>query len=87
METVIIQEKVNEDGTREGVTKIGDYAFESCTSLKNIEIPETVTSIGSTCFGSCTALESITIPATVKTIPYRMLSHCINIKEIILLIW
>lgn len=84
METVIIQEKVNEDGTREGVTKIGDFAFQGCTSLKNIDIPQTVTSIGSTCFGSCTALESITIPGSVKTIPSRLVSACTNIKEIVL---
>ena len=40
-------------GDLKGVTKIGDYAFDSCTSLTNITIPDGVTSIGDNSFSNC----------------------------------
>ena len=30
----------------EGTTKIGNYAFDDCTSLESVTIPESVTEIG-----------------------------------------
>lgn len=36
-----------------GVTRIGGSAFNSCKSLKHVELPDAVTYIGSTAFGSC----------------------------------
>ena len=43
------------------ITKIGDYAFEGCSSLESIEIPSSVTSIGNGAFIECRSLESISI--------------------------
>ncbi|MBQ2740894.1 MAG: leucine-rich repeat domain-containing protein [Clostridia bacterium] len=36
----------------DGVTSIGDYAFESCENMKSITIPASVNSIGNYAFGS-----------------------------------
>ena len=36
---------------REGVTSIGMYAFDRCSGIKNITIPDNVTSIGYGAFG------------------------------------
>ena len=52
----------------EGVTKIKDYAFSSCSSLTNITIPSGVTSIGHGAFQSCSSLTAITIPSGVTSI-------------------
>lgn len=42
------------------ITKLGDYAFYTCTNLKNVVIPNKVTSIGERTFGLCSNLNSIT---------------------------
>ena len=46
----------------DGVTSIGDYAFERCTGLGSITIPDSVNSIGYEAFDRCTKLTSIYIP-------------------------
>ena len=52
----------------EGVTYIGNYAFEECSSLISIEIPEGVTSIGEWAFSRCSSLTNIEIPEGVTSI-------------------
>ncbi|MCQ2254369.1 MAG: leucine-rich repeat domain-containing protein [Bacteroidaceae bacterium] len=42
------------------ITKIGDYAFYSCSILKNLTIPNKVKSIGERSFGNCPNLNTIT---------------------------
>ncbi len=52
----------------EYVTKIGDFAFEDCSSLTSIMMPDGVTSIGSSAFSGCSSLTSITIGNGVTSI-------------------
>lgn len=52
----------------EKVTSIGKGAFQDCTTLENITIPDSVTSIGDGAFSGCTNLESITIPFVGATL-------------------
>ena len=52
----------------DGVTEIGEGAFEDCTSLTSVSIPSSVTYIGETAFRGCTSLASMTIPNSVTTI-------------------
>ena len=49
------------------VTRIGSHAFENCTGLMSITIPDSVTSIDDSAFRGCSSLESITIPFVGKS--------------------
>ena len=51
-----------------GVTAIGDQAFDYCTKLTSVTIPDSVTSIGDCAFSNCTGLTSVTIPDSVTEI-------------------
>ena len=57
-------------------------AFEDCSSLTSITIPEGVTSIGAYTFHGCSSLTSITIPEGVTSIPSMTFYNCSNLKSI-----
>lgn len=65
----------------EGVTAIGDEAFESCTNLTTITIPNSVTSIGSGAFAN-DIFNEITIPDNVQTIGEEAFKGCSNLTTI-----
>lgn len=50
------------------VKTIGEYAFNSCDSLKNIVIPDTVTEIKDEAFFYCVNLTSISLPNSINSI-------------------
>ena len=47
----------------EGVTFIGDSAFENCRNLLSVTLPETLTDIGSNAFLGCDNLSAVHIPS------------------------
>jgi hypothetical protein len=59
-----------------GVTNIGNVAFQDCNNLKWITIPEGVTIIGTRAFENCTSLSAIAIPASVTQIEARAFRNC-----------
>ena len=65
-----------------GITKIGGYAFNSCSSLSSITIPAGVTSIEGYAFVNCSSLSSITIPAGVTSIGSYVFSSCSSLSSI-----
>lgn len=65
----------------ESVTRIRQYAFCGCESLKSVTIPEGVTTIDSLAFGGCTSLESVTISKGVTTIETSAFSGCKSLSK------
>ena len=65
-----------------GVTSIGDYAFDDCVNLASITIPDSVTSIGKSAFDGCTDLASITIPNSVTSIGDYAFNWCKSLTSI-----
>ena len=61
---------------REGTTRIGDKAFQNCTSLVSVTIPNTVTTIGNYAFQGCTSLTSVIIPNSVTNVGEMAFSGC-----------
>ena len=70
---------IPDDGS---VTSIGWYAFEGCSGLTSITIPDSVTSIGSYSFRDCSGLTSITIPDSVTSIGSQAFYNCSGLKSV-----
>lgn len=64
------------------VIKIGDYAFEDCSELTSITIPNSVTAIGSYAFKGCSGLTTISIPNSVTDIGGSAFYGCSGLKTI-----
>ena len=51
--SVVIPEKFTYEGVEYSVTSIGGNAFENCSGVTSVTIPNSVTTIGLAAFGSC----------------------------------
>ena len=80
---VKIPESVTYNGNTYSVTSIGDYAFQSCSSLTSVELPNSVTSIGEWAFSYCSSLTSVEIGNSVTSIGNYAFSNCENLKKLI----
>ena len=67
----------------DGVTSIGEYAFDSC-SLTSVTIPDSVKSIGRCAFKECVYLAGVTIPESVTSIGRHAFYHCDGLKNVII---
>jgi hypothetical protein len=61
---------------------IGGSAFEGCTALTSVTIPDSVTSIGDYAFLRCTGLTSIAIPSSVTSIGDYAFKDCTGLASI-----
>ena len=64
------------------VTSIATSAFEGCTSLKIITIPDSVISLGNLVFQGCTSLEKVIIGNNVNSIGAMIFYGCNNLKSV-----
>ena len=65
-----------------GVTRVGNYAFEECSNLASIEIPDSVISLGDHVFYNCSSLESVEIPDGDTSIGWMAFYNCSSLKSI-----
>jgi hypothetical protein len=64
------------------VTAIGELAFNGCTGLTSVTIPDSVTSIGDNAFNGCTGLTSVTIPDSVTSIGDNAFNGCTELTTL-----
>lgn len=62
---VVIPEKASDGEKEYDVTRIATFAFDFCTGLRSVTIPQSVTTIEEMAFSYCTSLKTVTIPASV----------------------
>ncbi len=79
---VNIPESVTYNGMIYPVTSIGESAFDYCSGLTSVTIPNSVTSIGTFAFSGCSGLTSVTIPNSVTSIGESAFDYCSDLTEI-----
>lgn len=73
IQTVVIQD---------GVTSVGDCAFNDCYHLSAVTIPASVTSIGVNAFSLCTSMGTLTIPEGVTKIGWNAFFGCSSLTTV-----
>lgn len=63
------------------ISKIGEFAFDSCTSLKKIIIPNGVKTIETQAFHNCSNLIEITIPESIEKIDIWAFKNCTSLER------
>ena len=79
---VAIPEEVTYMNRTRKVTSIGSWAFEDCSGLTSVTIPNSVTSIGESAFYYCSSLTSVTIPNSVTSIGNFAFYYCKSLTSV-----
>ena len=61
---------------------IYDSAFEGCSELEQINIPEGIRSISERVFAGCASLKTVVLPESIKRIELDAFSGCSNLKSV-----
>ena len=65
-----------------GVTSIGSWAFDACSSLTSVTIGNSVTSIGGSAFKGCSSLTNVMIPDSVTSIGSFAFADCYALESV-----
>ena len=79
---LVIPASVTYDGVTYSVTSISYGAFQKCSSLTNVIIPNSVTTIGGQAFAGCSGLTHVTIPVSITSIGDYAFSDCYPIINV-----
>lgn len=63
------------------LTELPLYCFYDCTSLSEVQLPESLTNIDFWTFKGCTSLKSITLPPNISSL-YEVFPDCISLEEV-----
>lgn len=64
------------------ITSIGVGAFDGCTSLESITLPNSIVSLGRQSIRNCSSLTSFIIPNGVEDIPYATFYGCSALESV-----
>ena len=66
----------------DGVTSVGDLAFNCFTELTDVSLPDGLQTIGAWAFLGCVSLTNLTLPKSVTSIGWLAFSTCKALKEV-----
>ena len=75
-----IREDVRSVSLPDGLTSIGNGAFDFCRRLTSVTIPEGVRSIGDMAFKECYALADLTLPKSLTSIGFAAFRYCTALR-------
>lgn len=78
----IIPEKIAYKGKDYVVIGIEDGAFNRCSSLVSIILPNSITNIGNSAFYCCSSLVSVVIPNSVNSIGSNAFAYCSSLASV-----
>ncbi len=64
------------------ITSIGNSAFQSCSNMIEVEIPDSVVTIGKCAFRDCTSLSSIALPDGITVINDSSFADCADLQSV-----
>ena len=79
---LVIPKNISYESGKFKVTSIGNYAFDKCTSLTSVTIPDSVTSIGNFAFNGCRSLTDVTIGNSVTSIGEYAFNGCTSLTNV-----
>lgn len=78
-ENVVVPATHTMDNVSYQVVGIGALAFQNCTNMKTLVIPEGVKTIGSRAFENCTSLVTVNIPRTLISCESDAFNGCASV--------
>ena len=59
-------------------------AFQGCTELKSIELPNSIIGLGSWVFEGCTSLTNVVLPNNLESCGINVFANCTSLKSIVI---
>ncbi|MDO4543767.1 MAG: leucine-rich repeat domain-containing protein [Clostridia bacterium] len=67
---------------KDGTTAVADRAFEDCSDITSVTVPDSLLGVGTLSFTWCTAFDSFAIPDGMLYIGYGAFYGCISLKNV-----
>ena len=80
--SITIPETITYNGRTYAIRSIGNSAFQDCSGLTSVTIPNSLMSIRYYAFYGCSSLTTITLPNSVTSIEERAFSNCTSLPSI-----
>ena len=77
-----VKSRIDKIIIKEGITYIGNYAFDGFQNLTSVSFPSTLTVIGLSAFSECSSLKSVTLPNSLTEIWNYAFSECSSLTSV-----